>query len=86
MRVIDLRRALARYLKRKHGKLELLSGPSLVALGDALWVLCEGKPEALPDVMVDFLASYEVFDEGQDTATFVLLTDEEKAAYGHDLS
>ncbi len=73
MRVIDLRRPLARYLKRKHGKLELLSGPSLVAVADALWVLCEGNLDTLPDAMADFLASYEVFDEEQDEATFVLL-------------
>lgn len=80
MRAIDLRRALARYIKKRHGGMELLTGPTLIAIGDALWVLCEGKPERLPDVMADFLSSYEVFDEEQDTATFVLIEPKTESA------
>jgi hypothetical protein len=73
VRNVELRQALKRYIKRKHGHQKFLRDPTLTALGDALWVLCEGNTDRLPEVMTGFLQSIEAFDEEVESATFVLI-------------
>lgn len=74
MRNIELRKALRRYLRARNGSHhDFLREPTLTALGDALWVLCNGRVETLPEVMADFITSKEAFTEADDGATYILL-------------
>lgn len=59
MRLIDFRHCLARYLRKRYGPLDVLTEPTLTAIGDALWVMSQGDPERLPQFFDEFLHSDE---------------------------